>query len=149
MSYIPSNLLLMAAAAGGAAKWFLYRSTDPLAAVLGPGYIADALDHDMAVGDLVLVQEAASPVYQWLEVAALMDGAADRVDGLLPPDGLAPLTSPRFNGTPLSPTPGRPTPPGASPPPSGSGPGLSAPEPADHVLGLTSADGARVRSAPR
>lgn len=72
MAYSQNNLRLQSDAplTGGAQTW-VYSSSDTIATVMGVGYIANAVDMGVKLGDVIEVHDnsvAATPVIQWMRV---------------------------------------------------------------------------------
>lgn len=84
MTYSTSTppMLVQQPIAGGAGKFWIYRSTDAAATVDGANYITNGGSLGMSIGDLVLVIDTdASPVIvTWHQVSATGDGTTDLND---------------------------------------------------------------------
>lgn len=80
MAYVPANLSLDAGStlgsrSAGGRRWYL-RGTDAVTTVVGSGYVSDAGDRGMTVGDLVTyVETDTTDVYE-LVVTGITSGAA-------------------------------------------------------------------------
>jgi hypothetical protein len=81
MAYNQNNLSLLVQGRGTATSLWIYRSADAIATVRAAGYISNATDMAMRVGDVVLVHDTATPTHQWCLVIAITSGAADLSDG--------------------------------------------------------------------
>lgn len=81
MAYSTSNppKLVTQALAGGAGKFWLYRSTDTASDVDAANYITDGGSLGMAIGDLVFVidTDASPPILTIHQVSATGDGTTD------------------------------------------------------------------------
>lgn len=69
-------------------RWHVYETTDTIATVRAAGYISDAADRGMEVGDLVFVRqwttsEFTAPLvaFQIMIIVSITNGAADLSDG--------------------------------------------------------------------
>jgi hypothetical protein len=60
-----------------------YRSADPLATVVAAGYISNATEMGLAVGDTVLVIDTNTPAQAWSRVTAITAGASTMSAGLV------------------------------------------------------------------
>lgn len=84
MTYSTSNppVLVQQPLAGGAGKFWVYRSTDAASTVDDANYITNGGSLGMSIGDLVLVIDTdASPVIAtWHQVSATGDGTTDLND---------------------------------------------------------------------
>lgn len=85
MAYATTNppALLMPAFAGAGGIW-RYSSADPTATVDGSGYITNGGNLGMKVGDLVIVNDTATPLittHQVITVSATAPGAVDLSNG--------------------------------------------------------------------
>lgn len=67
---------LIAESIGGSGSLWLYKSADDDGTVNGAGYVSNAGDLGMAVGDLVLVIDTATPKGSFHFVASIASGAA-------------------------------------------------------------------------
>jgi hypothetical protein len=85
MAYDKNNLSnIQPNTVSGSWSMWLYRSADPVATVIAPGYIANATDMGMAVGDTILVLDTATPTQTWSRVTAISAaGAATLSAGVL------------------------------------------------------------------
>lgn len=77
MAYSTANppSLIAESIGGGGALW-LYKSADDDATVNGAGYVSNAGDLGMSVGDLVLVIDTTTPKGSFHFVSAIASGAA-------------------------------------------------------------------------
>ncbi len=77
MAYSANNPpSLIADSIGGGGSLWLYKSADDDATVNGANYVANARDLGLAVGDLVLVIDTATPKGSFHYVASLNAGGA-------------------------------------------------------------------------
>jgi hypothetical protein len=84
MAYSGANLsALHPSTVSGSWQLWLYRSADPVATVIAAGYISDATDRGLEVGDTILVVDTATPTQTWSRVLAITAGAATLSTGVL------------------------------------------------------------------
>lgn len=77
MAYNSDNLGCIEPGAGkSTVRIFTYSTADAKATVEGAGYISDAADRGMRVGDVVLVANPDGTEQQWYAVTAISSGAA-------------------------------------------------------------------------
>jgi len=71
MSYAASGLSLLCPIFAGAGNIWRYTSADPTATVDGSGYISDGGKYGMKVGDLVIVNDTATPLITMHQVISV------------------------------------------------------------------------------
>lgn len=83
MAYAQDNLSLLVQGRGTAVSIWGYRSADAIATVRAAGYISNAKAMGMRVQDLVLVQDTATPTFQFCLVISVnaTTGVGDLSDG--------------------------------------------------------------------
>jgi hypothetical protein len=67
----------------GTWKMWAYRSADPIATVIAAGYIANATEMGVAVQNLILVIDTATPTQSLHRVTAITAGASTLSAGLV------------------------------------------------------------------
>lgn len=99
MAYIAKNLSMLQGSIGGSARLWTYWTSDTVATILGAGYISDATNKRMQIGDIVLIftgtlnttgadqspathargtvsEFASDPTFGWFVCDAISSGAA-------------------------------------------------------------------------
>lgn len=76
MAYVPDNLQKLGGAGPTARQVWTLSGVDAVATVRGAGFISDAKDRGMRVGDLVGYHDTATPLVSWSRVSVVASTGA-------------------------------------------------------------------------
>lgn len=83
MAYSTQNPpALWANGVGGQARFWFYKSADPIATVNTANYFTNGADLGLKVGDVMLVIDTVNVLCDWVVINAVGNGTTDISDGL-------------------------------------------------------------------
>ncbi len=83
MAYSTANPpMLFANGVGGAARFWIYKSADPIATVNTANYFTNGGDLGLKVDDPMLIIDTVNHLSDWVVVQATGNGTSDVTDGL-------------------------------------------------------------------